>query len=1393
MTKPFFFAFTFLCCLLGPQRGQTQTQIDPPPGETGRPFIQDFSPKEYNAYSQNWAIAQGHDGLMYFGNGSGVLVYDGVSWRLIPVSNNTVVRSLAVDEDGRVYVGARGEFGYLAPDGAGQLRYVSLLDRVQPEMRDFADVWEILANSQGVYFRTVNYLFRLNRDKPAALAATAASPPDTLQYWIAKNPGFFFAHKAGDSIFLTMAGTNAVVKVKGDDLQEIRVNDDLQKEEIYALLPLSPSDKSSTRSLAISRRGAGYVFQNDRFEPLALEPSLTEYLRAKSVFRGAVLNDGTLALGTFSGGVVIMNQQGRLLHILNKASGLRDDGVFAVYAGREGALWLALNNGLARVELPSPLAIFNEAAGVTSNIEAITRHRGLLYVATGRGLHYLSSPAARGNPAVFMPVAEVDQQAWALLSTEDGLMVATTFAIHLVNTGKKPEVLANLYTFQLCRSRFNRNFIFLGHENGLRLLQKAGGRWQFAGRVPGINQQIRTIVEEAPGRLWLGTRSNGYFRVALPEDFVQYDSASLIQADSLNSRIEQFGKAHSVPDGFALVYRVAGHTVFATQKGLRRFDESSRHFVPDSSFGARFADTTRWINPVYEDQKGNVWISSGKGAKGEVIKLIPLPDGGYEAQATPFQRLTEPGGSLNTIYADSDHPGLMWFGTSEIVLRFDANVKKNYAVDFQCLIRRVTANQDSVIYDGAAQAAMQKPPVIAYAANALRFEFAAASFETPSQTEYQTYLEGFDEGWSNWAAETQKDYTNLPEGDYRFRVRARNVYQHLSGEGEYAFTILPPWYRTWWAYAIYAAIVWALFYSVRRYEMSRQRFKHSAELRQMEAEKLQEVDALKSRFFANISHEFRTPLTLIMGQLESELNAPAENKDRNKLQMALRNARQLLRLINQLLDLSKIEAGRMTLAARPGNLVPLLRSLTASFESFAQQKNLNLRFEAAHDAVIVNFDQEKIEKVVYNLLSNAMKFTPEGGKVAVAVTLGNEQKTGYSEQSAKKALDSPRHAIITVRDSGIGIPAERLPHIFDRFYQVDASQTREHEGTGIGLALTKELVELHGGTISVESSEGFGTTFVVRLPVVSEQSSVASDHSPVSSDQLAGISEQLAETITPTIQHSIDPIIQQSDTPAIQQSTAPSEFVLIVEDNADVREYVRQHLDGRYRVIEAKDGEEGLTKAQEYIPDLIISDVMMPRIDGYELARRIRNHELTSHIPIIMLTAKAAEEEKLEGLETGVDAYLIKPFGTKELQVRVRKLIEMRRKLRQQTGAKAVLSPAAVQASSLDQEFLQKVREIIEANMDDENFSVDALAAKAGMGMRQLQRKLKALTDASPQQCIRSMRLQRAKQLLEQKAGTVSEIAFQVGYGDVTAFSKAFRAEYGQSPSEMIPGKEKQW
>ncbi|MCB0259420.1 MAG: response regulator, partial [Calditrichaeota bacterium] len=425
---------------------------------------------------------------------------------------------------------------------------------------------------------------------------------------------------------------------------------------------------------------------------------------------------------------------------------------------------------------------------------------------------------------------------------------------------------------------------------------------------------------------------------------------------------------------------------------------------------------------------------------------------------------------------------------------------------------------------------------------------------------------------------------------------------------------------------------------------------------------------------------------------------------------------------------------------------------------------------------------DMIEKIMYNLLSNALKFTPKGGTVRVKVECHD--------------LSGQGEAAIIVRDSGIGIPAERLPHIFDRFFQVDSTATREFEGTGIGLALTKELVQLHGGGISVESAEGIGTTFTVRLPL---------GKAHLKPEQIADASISDRGMRIPELKDEKMPLEEITAPQAIQSETQNphseiripkseksafrnphSEIVLIVEDNPDMRAYIRDTLAGSCRILEAPHGEAGFALAQEHIPDLIITDVMMPKVDGYALTRMLRQDLATSHIPIIMLTAKAEDADKFEGLETGVDAYLTKPFSTQELQIRVRKMIERYRLLREQTGVKAIMTPAEVEVSSLDQQFLQRLQEVIEANIENHAFTVDELALQTGVNKRLLQRKVKALTDLSPIQCLRSMRLHRARQLLEKGAGNVTDVCFRVGYNDISAFSKAFSEAFGQPPSAFI-------
>jgi signal transduction histidine kinase/ligand-binding sensor domain-containing protein/DNA-binding response OmpR family regulator len=881
---------------------------------------------------------------------------------------------------------------------------------------------------------------------------------------------------------------------------------------------------------------------------------------------------------------------------------------------------------------------------------------------------------------------------------------------------------------------------------------------------------FRNLICDPEGRIWLATY-HGLLCIEPSAEKMKIYLTDQNNRKSLNQdNIKVVQLDPILPDRFLWIGTEGG--------GLNRLDMTNDTFV---YYQEKDGLPNNVIYGILADDHGNLWMSTNRGLSKAVVD-------GQSRNILRFKNFHAndglQGDEFNTgAYFKNDKDemffggvnGFNWFHPDS--LRNNPSPPQVVITDFQIHGKSVSPKTpDSPLrFDISATEKI----VLPYDQNVVAFEFAALDYSNPRENLYSHKMAPFEHDWSLPSNDRRVIYSQLSPGDYVFHVRGSNSDGVWNEEGtSISLTILPPWWRTWWAYSFYTFFIMFMLHFLRRYEQNRQALKHDAELQRVEREKLQEVDALKSRFFANISHEFRTPLTLILGQIEGLLAKDRNAEDQGKLHMAFRNAKQLLRLINQLLDLSKIEAGRMTLNAAPGNVVPLLRSLTASFESLATQKNLDLRFECAHDSIVVNFESEKIEKIIYNLLSNAMKFTPEGGKVSVQLSV-----TSRSEAEIPAARDdqfpvtnnnqliTDNCLLITVRDNGIGIPQDRLAYVFDRFYQVDASRTREHEGTGIGLALTKELVELHGGTIAVASAEGAGSTFVVKLPIISDQLSV------VSIEQSATSIEHLTTSI-------------EQPVASIEHPATSHAFILIIEDNADVRSFIREHLQDTYRVIEAADGEDGFIKAQEYIPDLIISDVMMPKLDGYELARRIRAHELTSHIPIIMLTAKAAEDEKLEGLETGVDAYLIKPFSIKELQVRVRKLIEMRRKLRAQMQHRPVVKASEVAVTPVDQKFLERLQKIAEENLADEDFQVEELCKQVGMSQRQLHRKLGALLDHSPKSYLRRLRLDRAKQLLEKNAGTVSEIAFEVGYGNVSAFSRAFREVYGNSPSELLKKEE---
>jgi DNA-binding response OmpR family regulator len=553
-----------------------------------------------------------------------------------------------------------------------------------------------------------------------------------------------------------------------------------------------------------------------------------------------------------------------------------------------------------------------------------------------------------------------------------------------------------------------------------------------------------------------------------------------------------------------------------------------------------------------------------------------------------------------------------------------------------------------------------------------------------------------------------------------------------------------------------------------------------------QSEKLKELDKIKSRFFANISHEFRTPLTLILGPLEQMIAACPDNDEEKKRKLTLmhRNAERLLRLINQLLELSKLETSKMKLQARKTNIISFVKGIADSFQPPARQKELELVFHAEHEnedkAVLeymnIYIDPLKMEDIMSNLLVNAIKFTPPGGEIDVTVKGNPGADTNFPAGWVE----------ISVCDTGPGIPLEQLPNIFNRFFQADITYEYHQEGPGIGLILAKELVELHHGSIEARSRVGEGSVFIIRLPMGSAH--LAADEiirESVPVDIKAGAATGRISQIITGLEMEINNKYESECLPEPGIRTDDTNIILVVEDSAAMRMYIRETLEPGYTVVTAADGREGMQKAQEVIPDLIISDIMMPEVDGLELCRLLKNDVKTSHIPIVLLTAKASEENILQGLKTGADDYITKPFSTKLLIARIKNLIDIRRQLQNNINYEMTLQPVKTSVSKIDRKFLRDLQAVIKKNISDPEFNVEALCKKLGMGNTTLYRKIQALCGQTPTEFIRSCRLKRALQLLKNGYGSVTEVAFEVGFSSRAYFTKCFREKFHQLPSDF--------
>jgi signal transduction histidine kinase/CheY-like chemotaxis protein len=673
-----------------------------------------------------------------------------------------------------------------------------------------------------------------------------------------------------------------------------------------------------------------------------------------------------------------------------------------------------------------------------------------------------------------------------------------------------------------------------------------------------------------------------------------------------------------------------------------------------------------------------------------------------------------------------------------------------------------------------------KEITLTYHERAFSLDFITLNTLNPEETEYAYKLEGFDRDWIYTTYNRRYvTYTNLGPGRYRFVVRASNNDGTLNEKpAVLAIRILPPWWGTATAIVSFSMLFIVLLFLFRRLILMRARLIHDARIEQIKREKTEELFNLKMKFFTDISHEFRTPLSLIIAPLQNIISKAGNDPQMIKHSNLIRkNADRMLRLIDQVMDMMKIDLNKMKLSLSKGDIVAYLKEMIFSFEEIADQRSIILEYNPEVDSFATWFDENKIEKIIYNLLSNSFKFTPDKGKIQVDLKI--RIKRDISEESDSSNQSDRRFIEITIRDNGIGMPSDYRKHLFERFYRVDRQDSIIRRGTGIGLALTKELVELLSGSIKVESEENKGTCFIILLPAISD---------PAESGEMAEIlnEERIPQTDFPAFALSDDHeyIYKYSERKNEASADRKMPLILLVEDEQEVRDFITGNLNSKYRFLEASDGQKGADLVFRYDPDLIITDIIMPVMDGIEMCHKVKTDIRSSHIPVIMLTARSDLQSKIEGLETGANAYLEKPFSLDLMDAQINNLLESRKLLREKFSKELVIKPADITITSVDAIFIRKAMEIVDKHISDSGFGSDQFCREIGMSRSQLHRKLKALTAQAASEFIRTMRLKRAASLLKESKLSVEEISFRVGFNSPAYFTKCFKSLYNTTPSE---------
>ena len=746
--------------------------------EFGNPFIKYYSPKEYKAAPANWSILQDKRGVMYFGTEGQVLEFDGVSWRIIEVPFSSAVRSMAIDDSGKIYVCASSDFGYLEPDSLGRLKFKSLLGYLDKKYRDYGEMWDVITSSKAVYFKTKDKIFRWNGKN--------------IKVW--DSVYAYRLYNIDDKIYSRNQGTGLMV-IDGDSLKLMPDGDYFASTGVFNILPFGKDALTGEERILVTTNGKG-LFLSDGYKFYPFKTEDDSFLKTSQIYNACITSDGNFALATQRGGVIIMDRKGHFLNIINENSGMPTKVVYDVFSDKQGSLWFATNDGIVHCEVPSPLLVMPEMDPAKSPFYSMLRFKNKFYAADELGVIYLAK-----NNSSFDLVKGIDKPAYDLLDYHGILLAAVNNGVHVIENDKLQETLTYQSTNMILPSVFNPGRLYSFHRDGLSILKFEKPKNEFQVYQTNINEELLGGVEGPDSSLWIRCLDGGIIHVT--------DNLDKLVPGKINKiKFTRYSK-ETLPGYETRLYNIQHKILLTSNKGLYRFDKTTGNFVIDSTLGPLFADSTSNILYITKGKNNELWILADVNGSTDLGKAELQKNGKYNWHPDPvFRRL-----DLNTItamYVEIDsvtNREELWISTDEGLVHFNPERTKDIKNIFPALVRRIAVNNDSVIYDGANQSIIQNNKLILpYSSNNVSFSVSSISFDKPEANRYQYYLEGNDDKWSQWTNEPKKEFTNLSSGDYTFKVRSKNVYGMISHEESISFKVSPPWYLTWWAYALYAVI-----------------------------------------------------------------------------------------------------------------------------------------------------------------------------------------------------------------------------------------------------------------------------------------------------------------------------------------------------------------------------------------------------------------------------------------------------------------------------------------------------------------------------------------------------------------------------------------------------------